>query len=193
MVLTSAGYAAPASSRVPVLIGRPRNATSCPASNIVRMKPEGIAKLFSHTDLATGGCMKIPSAMPRLKGYHHPREIIYAVWAYHRFALSTADVEDLLSERGVIISRETIQLWINRFGAHFAACIRRDRPRPNDRRDDERRSWGGSSRHGKRSASSPHMTRSTISSALAVTAFPPHHTVMLGQMHSVSGLTMPPK
>jgi putative transposase len=65
--------------------------------------------------------MKIPSAMPRLKGYRHPREIIaYAVWAYHRFALSRADVEDLLAERGVIISRETIRLWVNRFGAHFA-------------------------------------------------------------------------
>ena len=95
---------------------------------------EGIAKLFSHTDLATGWCMKIPSAMARLKGYRHPREIIaYAVWAYHRFALSTADVEDLLAERGVIISRETIRLWVNHFGAHFAACIRRDRPRPNDK------------------------------------------------------------
>ena len=97
------------------------------------MSPAGIAKLFNHTDLATGWCMKIPSAMPRLKGYRHPREIIaYAVWAYHRFALSTADVEDLLAERGVIISRETIRLWVDRFGAHFAACIRRDRPRPND-------------------------------------------------------------
>ena len=78
--------------------------------------------------------MKIPSVMPRLKGYRHPREIIaYAVWAYHRFALSTADVEDLLAERGVIVSRETIRLWVNRFGAHFAACIRRDRPRPNNK------------------------------------------------------------
>ncbi|MEQ3730319.1 MAG: IS6 family transposase [Tateyamaria sp.] len=78
--------------------------------------------------------MKIPSAMPRLKGYRHPRDIIaYAVWAYHRFALSTADVEDLLAERGVIVSRETIRLWVNRFGAHFAACVRRDRPRPNDK------------------------------------------------------------
>jgi putative transposase len=47
--------------------------------------------------------------MPRLKGFRHPREIIaYAVWDYHRFALSTADVEDLLAERGVIVSRETI-------------------------------------------------------------------------------------
>ena len=55
--------------------------------------------------------MKIPSDIPRLKGYRCPREIIsYAVWAYYRFALSTADVEDLLAERGVIVSRETIRL-----------------------------------------------------------------------------------
>ena len=42
-------------------------------------------------------------------------------------------MEDLLVERGVIVSRETIRLWVNRFGSHFAACIRRDRPRPNDK------------------------------------------------------------
>ncbi|WP_377191111.1 IS6 family transposase [Ruegeria meonggei] len=59
--------------------------------------------------------------------------IAYAVWAYHRFALSTSDVEDLLAERGVIVSRETIRLRVNRFGAHFTACIRRDRPKPNDK------------------------------------------------------------
>ena len=59
--------------------------------------------------------------MPRLKGCRHPREIIaYTVWAYHRLALSTADVEDLLAKRGVIVSRETIVLWVNCFGAHFA-------------------------------------------------------------------------
>ena len=57
--------------------------------------------------------MQIPSSMPPLKGFRFPREIIaYAVWAYHRFALSTADVEDLLAERGVIVSREAIRLWI---------------------------------------------------------------------------------
>ena len=78
--------------------------------------------------------MKIPPSMPRLKGFRFPREIVaYAVWAYHRFALSTADVEDLLAERGVIVSRETIRLWVNRFGGHFAACIRRDRSRPYDK------------------------------------------------------------
>ncbi|MBB4096408.1 transposase-like protein, partial [Ochrobactrum pecoris] len=47
--------------------------------------------------------MKLPSSFPRLKGFRFLREIVaYAVWAYYRFALSTADVEDLLAERGVI-------------------------------------------------------------------------------------------
>ena len=78
--------------------------------------------------------MKIPITLPRLKGFRFPREVIaYAVWAYYRFALSTADVEDLLAERGLIVSRETVRLWVNRFGAHFADCIRRDRPGPEDK------------------------------------------------------------
>ena len=78
--------------------------------------------------------MQIPLFMPRLKGFRFPRELVsYAVCAYHCFALSTADVEDLLAERGLIVSRETIRLWVNRFGVHFAACIRRGRTRPNDK------------------------------------------------------------
>ena len=72
---------------------------------------------------------------PRLKGFRFPRSIIsYAVWAYHRFALSTADVEDLLAERGIRVSRETIRNRVNWFGRHFAPCIRRDRPKPNTKR-----------------------------------------------------------
>ena len=72
--------------------------------------------------------------MTRLKGFRYPREIIaYAVWAYHRFPVSTADVEDLLAAWGVTVSRETVRLWVNRFGRHFADCIRRVRPRPNDK------------------------------------------------------------
>ena len=64
--------------------------------------------------------MVIPTLMPYLKGFRFPREVVsYAVWAYHRFALGTADVEDLLAERGVIVSREAVRLWINRFGGHF--------------------------------------------------------------------------
>ena len=77
--------------------------------------------------------MKIPTPIPRLKGFRFPREVIaYAVWAYHRFALSAADVEDLLVERGVLVSRETVRQWVNRFGRHFADCINRDRPGARD-------------------------------------------------------------
>ncbi len=78
--------------------------------------------------------MNILTRMPDLKGFRYPHEIIaYAVWTYHRFAMSTADVEDLLAARGVIVSREAVRLWVNRFGQHFADCIRQDRPRPNDK------------------------------------------------------------
>ncbi|EAV41442.1 putative IS6 family transposase [Stappia aggregata IAM 12614] len=47
--------------------------------------------------------------------------------------MSTADVEDLLTERGIGVSRETIRKWVNRFGQHFARCIRGDRPKPNSK------------------------------------------------------------
>ncbi len=78
--------------------------------------------------------MRKPSDMPRLTGFRFPREIIaFAVWAHHHLALSTADVEDLLAERRVILSRETIRLWVNRFGGHFAGCVTRDRPRAADK------------------------------------------------------------
>ena len=51
--------------------------------------------------------MNTQSDMPHLEGFRFSREIIaYAVWAHHRFAQSTADVEDLLAERGVIVSRK---------------------------------------------------------------------------------------
>ncbi len=78
--------------------------------------------------------MKNPGNMPRLKGFRYPRDIIAcAVWACHRFALSTADIEDLPAERGVIVGREAVRLWVNRFGRYFACCIRRDRPQSDDK------------------------------------------------------------
>ena len=54
--------------------------------------------------------MKISPKMPRLKSFRFQREIIaFAVWVYRRFALSAADVEVLLAERDVIVSRKTIR------------------------------------------------------------------------------------
>ncbi|QFT95389.1 Transposase IS66 family protein (plasmid) [Roseovarius sp. THAF9] len=49
------------------------------------------------------------------------------------FALITAEVEDLLAERGITVSRETVRKWVNRFGLHFADCIKRDRPTAADK------------------------------------------------------------
>lgn len=71
---------------------------------------------------------------PRLKGYRFPRSIIsYAVWAYHRFALSLRDVEDLLAERGVTVSYETIRAWVGKFGAQIAKRVRAARRQPTDK------------------------------------------------------------
>jgi len=71
--------------------------------------------------------------LSRIKGFRFSKSVIgYAVWAYHRFALSLRDVEDLLAERGVTVSYETIRDGVNRFGHRFAAKIRRDRPVPAD-------------------------------------------------------------
>jgi transposase-like protein len=67
-------------------------------------------------------------------GYRFPPEIIaHAVWLYFRFHLSFRDVQDLLAERGVVVSHETIRQWCTRFGATFAAGLRRRRVRAGDK------------------------------------------------------------
>jgi putative transposase len=60
-----------------------------------------------------------------------PPDIIrHAVWLYLRFTLSFRDVEDLLAERGLDISYETIRRWVLKFGPLFAMELRRRRHRP---------------------------------------------------------------
>ena len=62
------------------------------------------------------------------KGFQSSPEIIrLAVMLYVRFPLSLRNVEDLLHERGIDISHETVRFWWNRFGPMFAAEIRRNR------------------------------------------------------------------
>jgi putative transposase len=56
-----------------------------------------------------------------------PEIIRLAVMLYVRFPLSLRNVEDLLHERGIEVSHETIRVWWNRFGPMFAAEIRRKR------------------------------------------------------------------
>jgi len=60
------------------------------------------------------------------KRYRFPPESIqYAVWLYFRFNLSHRDIEDLLAQRGIIVTRESIRLWCNKFGSKYASRLRR--------------------------------------------------------------------
>lgn len=60
------------------------------------------------------------------KRYRFPPEIIqYTVWLYHRFNLSHRDIEDLLAEKGIVVTHESIRLWCNKFGSAYAKKLRR--------------------------------------------------------------------
>ena len=62
-----------------------------------------------------------------------PAIIRHAVWLYLRFTLSYRDVEDLLAERGLDVSYETVRRWVLKFEPGFARELRRRRPRPTSR------------------------------------------------------------
>ncbi len=63
--------------------------------------------------------------------YHHfpPTVLRHAVWLYCRFTLSLRDAEELLAERGIEVSYETIRRWVARFGPAYARKLRRLRPK----------------------------------------------------------------
>ena len=62
----------------------------------------------------------------RYKRHRFPPDIIrYAVWLYYRFNLSHRDVEDLLAERGVVVSYESVRCWCNKFGPQYARRLKR--------------------------------------------------------------------
>jgi putative transposase len=66
-------------------------------------------------------------------GYRFPPTIIsHAVWLYHRFCLSLRDVEDLLAERGIAVSYESIRQWCNRFGPAYARKLKKRQGRLGD-------------------------------------------------------------
>ena len=66
--------------------------------------------------------------------HRFPAEIIqHAIWLYLRFTLSYRDVEELLAERGLDISYETVRRWVLKFGPAIARRLRRRRPRASDR------------------------------------------------------------
>jgi len=74
------------------------------------------------------GGMTTASSSPSYKGYRFPTEIIsHAVWLYYRFSLSYRDVEELMAERGIVVTYETIRQWCQKFGQQYAKELRRRR------------------------------------------------------------------
>jgi putative transposase len=64
-----------------------------------------------------GGASLVENASPSYKGHRYPVEVIsHCVWLYHRFPLSFREVEELMLERGIVVSYETIRRWCGRFG-----------------------------------------------------------------------------
>jgi len=78
--------------------------------------------------------MKAQASAPSYKRHRFPPEIIaHAVWLYFRFALRYRDVEELLAERGVLVTDETVRQWCRKFGQQYANALRRRRPRAGDK------------------------------------------------------------
>ncbi|MFI2511578.1 IS6 family transposase [Streptomyces sp. NPDC018972] len=73
------------------------------------------------------------SASPSYKGHRYPVGVIaHCVWLYFRCPLSFREVEELMLERGVLVSHETVRRWCVKFGQIRANGLRRRRPRPGD-------------------------------------------------------------
>jgi putative transposase len=96
--------------------------------------PPGIVNLLgSHTVWQSRG-MDTPPATTKYKNYRFPVELIsHAVWLYFRFCLSFREVEELLFERGVVVTYETIRKWCRKFGQSYANQLRHRRARPGDK------------------------------------------------------------
>ncbi|WP_201391240.1 IS6 family transposase [Ktedonobacter sp. SOSP1-85] len=74
-----------------------------------------------------------PSA-PLYKGFRFPPEIIsHGVWLSFRFSLSFRDVEELLAQRGIVVTSETVRPWCLTCGQMYANELRRRRPRCGDK------------------------------------------------------------
>jgi putative transposase len=66
------------------------------------------------------------NSSPLYHRHRFPSDVIaQAVWLYFRFPLSLRMIEDLLAERGITVSHQTVRAWAEKYGRHFATDIRR--------------------------------------------------------------------
>ena len=78
--------------------------------------------------------MNTPPAPNPYKRHRFPAEVISpCVWLYFRFCLSYRNVEELMAERGVMLTYEAVRYWCRKFGQAYAHQLRRRCPRPGDK------------------------------------------------------------
>jgi putative transposase len=78
--------------------------------------------------------MNPPRPTTLYKRHRFPAEIIsHCVWLSFRFCLSYRDVEELMAERGVLLTYEAVHYWCRKFGQAYANQLRHRRPRPGDK------------------------------------------------------------
>ncbi len=78
--------------------------------------------------------MKTQPSAPDYKGFRFPPEIIsHCVWLYFRFSLSYRDIEELMAERGIVLTYETVRQWCLKFGQTYANELHRRRPQCGDK------------------------------------------------------------
>ncbi|EFH80768.1 IS6 family transposase [Ktedonobacter racemifer] len=78
--------------------------------------------------------MKTQAPASLYKGFRFPAEIIvHCIWLYFRFSLSFRDVEEIMAERGVALTYETIRQWCLKFGQTYANELKRRRPKTGDK------------------------------------------------------------
>src|SRR5205807_9510015 len=138
---------------------------------------------LSHSAIAGGPRRPYARAMRPLSysGYRFPPEIIqHAIWLYLRFTLSFRDVEELLAERGIDVSHETVRRWVAVFGPMIAQrlstrerlCDKTTGQRARTFRcDDESKRCNASGQRDRLRGSSRHMLRSTtLSTSVAISS-----------------------
>jgi putative transposase len=78
--------------------------------------------------------LAVEGSSPSYRGHRYPVEVIsHCVWLYFRFPLSYREVEELMLERGVTVSYESVRRWCAKFGQAYANRLRRRRPKPGDK------------------------------------------------------------
>ena len=75
----------------------------------------------------------IKTKIPSYQRHRFPSEIISrTLWLCHRFCLSFREVEELLAERGIIVTYETVRQWCQKFGPAYARKLKKRQGRLGD-------------------------------------------------------------